>query len=972
MEIDERRVSFAAAFLDGKDYAIHKVTRAGFTTSFVIAAGRSNKRVLLVSPTRKIISDTMKGADNGLVGIYGNAACQYNQNEIAKEPLLEHLPMSLPGKCDKCKYAADCHILDIEREPDAPMKSLTAAKLEAIMVSDSERAQALREILRDIDVILLDEAHTLVTSDVAKVPHNEDLHNLKQKIAGFPLLLIAQRKWTELRMSSKSEVDDLWTQVEQDPDNWLVRELKVPWTLTLDEQRKIWGELKKLAKAHTDLNVTEEEVIQLRDIIEILSHDTARLSYISGKGTVGQILVCGALGRMNSAISNYLKNYAKNASVVFVSGTLFEPYPDFFRGIAGRDKFMGVVARPLSQATFPDLCNTNSKMTIYADSNRLSGTTRQKHSRILDIIERIKEISEAKGNAPIHVLAPNIELYMRLRQSKELKDYPNLFWDYYRSANTMGVESDRRIIIAIGLAEVPKNAYDCLANSYIESQTIRVGSVDAATWQAWSRAKDPKGETPSEVYCIGVKAEDIDRVLTWGPGRRIVRQGNYGYGVVCEEELTKPAIMTPFKKQVHAGQRKASPYIKKAWDVEGDLAGKPDSLLVYELENPNVQNAKTTYIHIRGNSKKNVWDSAKVKCFGAIYSNPENSEQLQITIATLDKFFRSKTAQHAEQRKQPDNKGRFGYRPHMTQDWPMLVFDMLYDGRTPATYGMGEDGLTVQCAFDIDNHAGNNPARTRVLATKSCIEGLGAQALIVASGSADSYHVHIPILRTPIETSHDFLKTMLNELKQGHKDLDWHDTETFPKQSNKDRIYGNALKLPLAINNKTGQRSEILDDDLEPVDVMFITKVIELREPVKEAEKVGERMFLPARLSPHTVSSSSPTRSRSMRPCIVAALDEQLDGGEGHDMRLAVVCEALASGKSRAEIIRLFAGQADYDEAITAKNVDYVISRGYHPWKCETIRARCSSLVDCSQCPHNTIRDETTVSEVLVEPAMAR
>lgn len=956
MEIDERRVSHAAAFLRGGDYAVHKVTRAGFTTSFVIAARRSDKRVLLVSPTKKIISDTMKGAAEDIVGIYGNVACQYNKDEIAKEPLLEQLPMSIPRKCETCKYADDCCILDIEREPYAPMKSLTAAKLEAIMVSDSERAQYIREILRDIDVVLFDEAHTLVTSDVAKIPHTAHLHGLKEKIVQFPLLLQAQRKWTELRESTEPELNDLWRQVDQDPNNWLIREIKVPWTLTEDEQRKIWGELRKLAKQHEELNVTEEEVIQLRDIIEVLSQDTARLSYISHKGS-GEIYVCGALGRMNGTVRDYLKNYAKNASAIFVSGTLFEPYSDYFRKVAGRDKFMRVLDWPLEQATFPDLCNTNSKMIIYADSNRLSGDNRQKYSRIPGIIERIKEISDAKGNAPIHVLAPNIALHASLHKALS-KEYPNLFWDYYRSTNTIGVESDIRTIIAIGLAEVPKNAYDCLANSHLESQTIRVGSVDAATWQAWSRAKDPKGQIPSEVYCIGVKAEDIDRVLTWGPGRRIVRSAEYKYGVVCEEELPKPAIMEPYKKQKNERLRKASPFIKKIWDANGDLTGKPDSLVVYELEKPTAQNVKTTYNNIRGNNENNGLGSARIRCFGAIYPNPRSLEQFRVLEETLNRFFRSKKTHHAEQRKQPDSKGSFGYRPLETQDWTNLVFDMLFEGRTPATYGIGEDGLTVQCAFDIDNHTGYKPARPRVLAAKAHIEGLGGQPIVVASGSSDAYHVHIPILRTPVGTSHEFMRTMLYELKQGYGDLKWHDTETFPKQSNKDRKFGNALKLPLAINNKTGRRSQILGDDLEPVDVVFITKVVELQEPEKEAEKVGKRMFLLAKLSRPALSSHN---GGSMRPCIVAALTNQLNGGEGHDMRIAAVCEALASGKSRDEIIEMFKSQADFDEAITSNNVDYITSRGYHPWKCETIQDRCASLVDCSQCPMNLVTVQPVV-----------
>ena len=44
MIVDERRVSLAATFLDGSDYEVYKATRAGFTTSFVIAAERFRKK----------------------------------------------------------------------------------------------------------------------------------------------------------------------------------------------------------------------------------------------------------------------------------------------------------------------------------------------------------------------------------------------------------------------------------------------------------------------------------------------------------------------------------------------------------------------------------------------------------------------------------------------------------------------------------------------------------------------------------------------------------------------------------------------------------------------------------------------------------------------------------------------------------------------------------------------------------------
>lgn len=108
---------------------------------------------------------------------------------------------------------------------------------------------------------------------------------------------------------------------------------------------------------------------------------------------------------------------------------------------------------------------------------------------------------------------------------------------------------------------------------------------------------------------------------------------------------------------------------------------------------------------------------------------------------------------------------------------------------------------------------------------------------------------------------------------------------------------------------------------------------------------------------------TSPTESnRTMRPCILEALNKQLVGGEGHDMRIAVVGEARGAGKNREEIIHLFESQEDFDETTTAKNVDYLIWNKYHPWKCETLRDKCSSFIDCTHCPMKRVES----SEILV------
>jgi hypothetical protein len=205
-----------------------------------------------------------------------------------------------------------------------------------------------------------------------------------------------------------------------------------------------------------------------------------------------------------------------------------------------------------------------------------------------------------------------------------------------------------------------------------------------------------------------------------------------------------------------------------------------------------------------------------------------------------------------------------------------------------------------------------------------------------------------------IGTSHDFMKTLHNELKQSHKDLDFkNDTETFPKQAKitSRKKFGNALKVPGAVQRKSGKRSQLLDPDTkQPIDVIFITKVLELRLPEEEAVKVGVRQYLSAKSRPAraskigTSATSQPAKISEMRPCILAAINKRLEGSEGNDMRVAIVCEALAAGKARDEIIALFKRQNDFDPTITAYYVDYIIERGYMHWKCEIFKKNAQTL----------------------------
>ncbi len=955
------------------DYTVHKTIRSGYTTSRLIYEDRAGNPTLIITPTKRIIGDTIKSTSN-VVGIYGNAACKYIQKEIEKHPLLKYCRQTLPSCCGlDCKYAngdpddddggTPCPILDIVKFPTAPRKALTMAKLEMIMATESEWSLFLRKCISNMKTVVVDESHTLVVGNAPQVPNTTTLTDLRLKLANlipvgsklaFPRIQKTLESWQRLLDYTEDLAGDLLRQVDADPYNWLIRKDRIPAAdvLSPDDQDKVWAEMEKLAKFADKLKVEESEFSSLCGVLEILSQENIRLSYISQDG-IGQVYVCGVTGHTHKNFKKYFKECSPNANVTFVSGTQYQPTPTFFQDLVGKE--FGGVTLPFEEVVYPDVNDTNSKMTVYADTWRMSTNLRHTdENHIIDIIEFVKGISEARKNAPIIVYAPNIKIYGRLRQAFK-KTCSNLYIDYYRSAGTIGVDINKdrevpfRIAIGIGLAEVPLHSFDCLTNSYAESQSARINSVDAATSQAVSRVKDPEGKEPSEVFFFGARAEDIQRMITWGPGRRVVKVCKNRYGVICDEELGKPTVMPVLRYYADSRDEKAEPYIKKVWDSANPLyIGR------------SAKNGKFPYINIREKPENitspYIKENEPDRYFGALYSVRVNRDQLMTTIDTYDQYFRSYKFQHAEQSTKPNKTGKFEYRPRPTKDWTKLMKKMLSGDVTVATYPIRADSLTVQCAFDFDNHGGNTPARPRLQAAKYFIEEvLGIQAIPESTGSPDSYHLWIPIVPTQPAIVHDFLKAVLAELKNEYPDLAWHGTEVFPKTKNKHRALGVPLKLPLCINNKTGKRSELLGDNLESVDAIFITKLAELREPAEDSVKVGERLYIPARLSP---PSSRPVvlphrrfNSMKMRPCIVAALGRQLNGGEGHDMRIAVVCEALASGKSRDEIVKMFSGQADYDEATTAMHVDYTINRGYHPWKCSTLRNRCPGLVDCERCP---------------------
>lgn len=162
-------------------YKIHKTTRAGATTSLVLACLILKIPVLIVEPTNRIITQTVIAdikaisgkKDAIIIHIPSNFKCKLNKKMIEDNPDygdFDFLP--LPTKCagdddhPPCEYYDKCPITEIQRAEKFDGLCITYDKMVAIqktaeMFPDSHYTEILEKIEKQVGVVILDEVHGL-------------------------------------------------------------------------------------------------------------------------------------------------------------------------------------------------------------------------------------------------------------------------------------------------------------------------------------------------------------------------------------------------------------------------------------------------------------------------------------------------------------------------------------------------------------------------------------------------------------------------------------------------------------------------------------------------------------------------------------------------------------------------------------------------------------------------------------------
>jgi hypothetical protein len=560
---DERLVLAASALIGKGSCAVAKPVRAGFTTSAIMACEEKGWRLLVLAPTNRILKETVSKASGTAIRVPGNNECHQLQAAIIKNPVLKQLPLPLPD-CDKCTLSKRCPVLEIIRVKDFNTAGLTYAKLEALMLSRSERSNKILDKLKRAEVVLMDEAHILSLPSATSVKAY-----VKLKIpSGFRALSRVHDTWLTLCQSQGTIIQNLMSKAAQGhASQYLAQPVHNPQELTWQRLKSAWGQLRDLAISQE--TISKDTIMKLRDIINILGSEEITLNYISeDEGRSGSIYISSGQNRLNRTLSRFLQVRAKKAKHIYVSGTIIEAYKGHLTEISGQE---------VKSAIFPDIRNATKKMILIPDRWKLTSWNFDK--MLPRIMSTIKAIAE-REKQPIYLLASSVQNAKILKEEVDKLGTMDITVDYYRSDRSMGVERSERVCISVGMAEIPANACDVIAKGnnpderWLHSRKLRRQSVDTATWQAVNRVRDPEGKVESRVYFIGCRDEQVRQVATWGTDRQIVvkkikkTRGSNGktirtpiMDVEVDQPIETPRIIAEDKNKGRRSRHSVSDYV---------------------------------------------------------------------------------------------------------------------------------------------------------------------------------------------------------------------------------------------------------------------------------------------------------------------------------------------------------------------------------------------------------------------------
>jgi|LGVF01.1.fsa_nt_gb hypothetical protein len=931
----------------------HKTTRAGCTTALAAESLNREEPFLMVVPTnniaqKTIVQDAQKYSDmkdSYIIHIKSNHFCLRNEELCEIYPDLKRLPiLPLPGKCTECEYYDYCPITEILRKPHANGYVLTYQKLVALLLSmghhPNTTAEKIIDIVSGCKNIVFDEIHEIQYGksssltvyddsddknkriDFSKYIHlHEDYKYIFKLLTNFKMLLNEEEIESNIQ-GCKWDADD--------EDHWkhhINRQLVNNWTtLSIKENGDetktiiaIYEEIIDLTKNRTKYDLKIYDILDIYKILNIVTSESISLTAVKDNGNTKVNMIAVDIFFANM-IKSFIQSIENKDKRMFLTSATICSF-DYSKLLMDHKQMLKI--------TFGlggDPMNTNDKMLIIADKKRYNSIGTNSYFKKKDeILMRIKMILGAYGPNECKIVAMNIKHAIDLQKDLDalgiIKEVT-----YYKAPELMGVSAKERVLIAVGMAYKPANAYDGITTTLNSSRTLLYESIQSDTWQAWSRVKDPSGTNPSLIFALGCRGDACKNITRWGYGRNIDIDDN-NHSVQIENEcITHPKIIecNDFDEMIIAGNEHKAVFCKdnltmlnKFRIAQKNCNGNSGDQLKYMV---SVINKKCLIIYSNRHFSL-IMDTIYLK-----------SDLINLIVNRKDAFI---------------EQGRDGKYFRVSSE----ISDTLIENHTNHKITIGSYFLDnknmVKCiAFDVDSHPDEDATIEQTIQSdEKAEEDLvkltdhltqnNIPHITEASGSKHSYHIWILLQPIKAKIAKQFGKLILKSA--GVK------CELFPKQEAVSRKgYGNAIKLPFGLHKKNGNISKIMIDnecidDFEEMQV-GILDISDFEMPEKTKTKRKNIEY---------------SKIENVRPCIKDALNKDLIGSDGHMMRIAIVREFFNFGMTDpGELVELFKNQSDYDYEISLNKVLSIIKDDYKIWHRDTLNEHCESFINCSECDY--------------------
>jgi hypothetical protein len=723
-----------------------------------------------------------------------------------------------------------------------------------------------------------------------------------------------------------------------------------------------YEEIVELCKDPDEAGLNIKDVLKLVEMLQVIQADRIVIGAVRDKKKTWINLTVKDDISFN-AIRNFIRELdEKEQRIIFTSATIgSRNYSNLLSSFTGIEKH--IVFGPNG-----DPMKTCEKMLILADSGRINDNSKVKSGMVLNkdrIVEGIKNIFNKYPNDKIKVITYSTNNYKIVKRwiekaGVEHKDYEV---DYYNSTATIGTKEDARIMICIGMAYQPSNSCDAITDTFEDSKILRDESVQAHTYQAISRVKDPNGKEESIVFGIGCTQSMLEKVCKWGIERRIsFKDGGNGRREVTvrdngsiKYELAKPNIIKC---------EDINDMIEKAVEYKTPRIVSKENEFLSECTKINSLNLpKKTPFLLRYNNTQ--YFSSFCRSFLTV-NNCDESKLLIVEDEILHepndlvrKLFYN-TDDYARQ--ELTKKREWGFKRQFMPVKELNFERHLAGDHTIGAYQFREDDTLSWICIDVDAHIKPKHTEEEIeqkfenaeIDREKLSDFLDNNLIpfvLEASGSPHSYHFWIfvkPVFGYIAKAFGDEI------IKQSCIDTK---TEMFPKQASiydylTDKKTGTLVKVPCGYNQKVDMFSTIF------VNGEWTRKFTDLKIGVIDISQypVNEECIESVNQSEYKYMNNKDSK---IKPCVEAAVNMQLEEGDGNQMRIYVVREFYNHGMTNPEeLTKLFEKQDDYIYEESLYHVNELLKRKDVYISCKKIRENCSRFINCSTCSRNNYSGE--------------